>query len=93
MHSKSPQVPIQRTEASQILSRLWVWTTALVLIGCAIPGGPRLRGPADWQAMALSWEKLDTIELWLEGSGARAADSDRLEGELTLAEGLSLIHI
>ncbi len=87
MHLKSQKAPTQRPEAAQILRRFAAWSAALLLVGCAIPGGPRSSGPADWQAMAMSWEKLDTIELWLEGSGARASIPERLEGELTLAEG------
>jgi len=40
-----------------------------------------------WRFQPLSWEKLESIESWLAGSGRRATPTLRIEGELTLARG------
>jgi len=41
----------------------------------------------DWQGQALSWDKLDRIELWLDGDGPWDHPEDVPEARLELAEG------
>jgi len=43
--------------------------------------------PPGWQQEALSWSKLDNIEVWLDSPSAQAQPYWRVEGQLLLAEG------
>ncbi len=47
----------------------------------------RTHAAPDWRFEKLSWDKLASIESWLDSEGGRAQASLRLEGELQLAEG------
>ncbi len=47
------------------------------------------RPTPSWRFQPLSWEKLASVEAWLAGEGRWAAPEQRIEAELTLAEGRS----
>jgi hypothetical protein len=75
-----------------------VWLTlGLVALGACTTSGsrpldlepqaaPTTEAPA-WRHQALSWEKLDAIEQWLQREGIHAQPNLRIEAELQLAEG------
>ena len=51
------------------------------------PRPTRSQTAPTWRFRPLSWEKLESIETWLAGSGRRASRALRVEAELTLARG------
>jgi len=51
------------------------------------PRPTRSQTAPTWRFRPLSWEKLESIETWLAGSGRRASSQLRTEAELTLARG------
>lgn len=87
-----------RAALGLVLAWLAAGLPALGLAGCAVRPRPKLEGSApampasehakpSWAGQSVSWEKLDSIERWLESESYRSDPFWRVEAELQLAEG------
>jgi len=83
-----------RSRRPLVLPLLLGWlaaaSAACVSVPPPAPYSPPERSAPDWHDAPLTWEKLQRIEIWLDGQGARDWPDEVPLAELELAEGRAL---